>query len=142
MLFRSRTESRRGIRAVRRIQDKISGFKAAIAQIEAHESRTRLLIRVQNQSSWTVCSATAAARGGAREGRPRQSTIRPMYHWTDSMIRVHVFYCVLALTIASLLVRQLHLKGIDVSIPHLFGLLNQIHELALIWPRGPGRQSR
>ncbi|PYS43616.1 MAG: hypothetical protein DMG14_00370 [Acidobacteria bacterium] len=65
-----------------------------------------------------------------------------MYHWTDSMIRVHVFYCVLALTIASLLVRQLHLKGIDISIPRLFDLLKQIYELALIWPRGPGRTSR
>ena len=107
-----RTESRRAIAQRGGFKIKISGFKAPIAQIEAHESRTRFLIRVQNQSSWTVCSATAAARGGAREGRPRRSTIRPMYHWTDSMIRVHVFYCVLALTIASLLVRQLHLKGI------------------------------
>ena len=63
-----------------------------------------------------------------------------MYHWTNAMVRVHIFYCVLALTIASLLVRQL--KGIDVSIPRLFKLLNQIYEVALIWPRGPGRPSR
>jgi len=49
---------------------------------------------------------------------------------------------VLALTIASLLVRQLHLKGIDVSIPRLFNLLNQIYEVALIWPPRPGRPSR
>jgi transposase len=69
-------------------------------------------------------------------------SIRPLYHWTDSMIRVHIFYCVLALTMASLLVRQLHLKGIDVSIPRLFNLLNQIYEVALIWPRRPGRPSR
>ena len=58
------------------------------------------------------------------------------------MVRVHIFYCVLALTIASLLVRQLHLKGINVSIPRLFKILNQIYETALIWPRGPGRPSR
>lgn len=70
---------------------------------------------------------------------PHFISIRPMYHWTDSMIRVHVFYCVLALTIASLMVRELHLKGIDLSIPSLFSLLNQIHEVALIWPRRPGR---
>lgn len=73
---------------------------------------------------------------------PHFISIRPMYHWTDPMVRVHAFYCVLALTIASLLVRQLHLKGIDVSIPRLFNLLNHIYEVALIWPRGPGRPSR
>ncbi len=72
---------------------------------------------------------------------PHFISIRPMYHWTDSMIRVHVFYCVLALTIASLLIRELRLKGIDLSIPRLFKLLNQIYEVALIWPPRPGRPS-
>src|SRR6266566_2332055 len=32
----------------------------------------------------------------------------PMFHWTDSKIRVHAFYCVLALTLTSLLQRTLH----------------------------------
>ena len=64
-----------------------------------------------------------------------------MYHWTDAMIRVHVFYCVLALTITSLLQRELHQKGIAISVPRLFHLLNDIREVALIWPRLPGRPS-
>jgi hypothetical protein len=70
---------------------------------------------------------------------PHFISLRPMYDWTDAMIRVHVFYCVLALTIASLLVRELHQKGVEISIPRLFELLNEIHEVALIWPRRPGR---
>jgi len=72
---------------------------------------------------------------------PHFITLRPMHHWTNPMIRVHAFYCVLALTIASLLVRQLHHKGIDISIPRLFDRINRIDEIALIWPRRPGRPS-
>ena len=72
---------------------------------------------------------------------PHFISIRPMYHWTDPMIHVHAFYCVLALTIASLLVRELHAKGINISIARLFDLLNRIDEVALIWPRRPGRPS-
>lgn len=70
---------------------------------------------------------------------PHFISLRPMYHWTDPMIRVHAFYCVLALTIGSLLVRELHHKGIEVSIPRLFELLNGIDEVAMIWRRPPGR---
>jgi len=102
-----------------------------------------------DNDTWTDDEIVLAYRGQSHVEdafrtmkNPQFISIRPMYHWTDSMIRVHVFYCVLALTMASLLVRQLHLKGMDVSIPRLFKLLNQIYEVALIWPRRPGRPSR
>ena len=102
-----------------------------------------------DSDTWTDDEIVLAYRGQSHVEdafrtmkNPHFISIRPMYHWTDSMIRVHVFYCVLALTIASLLVRQLHLKRIDVSIPRLFKLLNEIYEVALIWPRRPGRPSR
>ena len=72
---------------------------------------------------------------------PHFISLRPAYHWTDPMIRVHAFYCVLALTLSSLLVRTLHQQGIDISIPALFEQLNGIDEVALIWPRRPGRPS-
>jgi transposase len=72
---------------------------------------------------------------------PHFISLRPMYHWTDPMIQIHAFYCVLALTVASLLVRELHHKGIEISIPHLFNQLNSIYEVALIWPRRSGRPS-
>jgi hypothetical protein len=40
-----------------------------------------------------------------------------------------------------LLRRELHQKGIEISILRLFELLNGIREVALIWPRPPGRPS-
>ena len=34
-----------------------------------------------------------------------------MFHWTDQKIRVHVFYCVLALMVARLMVREADRQG-------------------------------
>ena len=64
----------------------------------------------------------------------------PMFHWTDGKIRVHAFYCVLALTLSSLLQRSLHQKGIDVSIPRMFELLGGIRETLVIYPRRRGQR--
>ena len=64
----------------------------------------------------------------------------PMYHWTDSKIRVHAFTCVLALTLTALLQRTLHQKGIDLSAPRMYGLLGAIHETLVIYPRQPGQR--
>ena len=38
---------------------------------------------------------------------PEVVSFSPMFHWTDQKIRVHVFYCVLALMVARLMVRGL-----------------------------------
>ena len=72
---------------------------------------------------------------------PHFISIRPMYHWTDPLIRVHAFYCVPALTITSLLVREVQAQGLSISPARLFELLNRMEEVALIWPRPPGRPS-
>lgn len=60
----------------------------------------------------------------------------PMFHWTDQKIRVHAFYCVIALTLASLLRRELAHKNIHMSIPAIFENLNKINESAIIYPKG------
>lgn len=53
----------------------------------------------------------------------------PQWHWTDSKIRVHALYCLLALTLGGLLQRQLHQKGITISIETMFRELNDICEV-------------
>ena len=65
----------------------------------------------------------------------------PMFHWTDSKIRVHAFTCVLALTLTSLLQRCLHQKGIDLSMPRMYDLLGGIRETLVIYPRRPGEKN-
>ncbi len=62
----------------------------------------------------------------------------PMFHWTDSKIRVHAFSCVLALTLTSLVQRQLHGSGVDLSLASLMGHLGAIKEIFLVYPKQPG----
>jgi hypothetical protein len=47
---------------------------------------------------------------------------------------VHAFYCVLALTLASLLQRQAAQNGITLSIKTLFEALNGIQEVVNLYP--------
>ncbi|MBC7239431.1 MAG: hypothetical protein H5T71_04960 [Chloroflexi bacterium] len=58
----------------------------------------------------------------------------PMYHWTDQKIRVHAFYCVLALTLCALLRRRLAKAGVDISIAAILEQLSGIYEVAHIYP--------
>lgn len=65
---------------------------------------------------------------------------QPMFHWTDSKIRVHGFTCVLALTLSSLLQRTLHQKGMDLSLPRMFELLGGIRETLVIYAKKQGQR--
>jgi transposase len=64
--------------------------------------------------------------------------LRPQRHWTDQKIRVHVFYCVLALTLCGLLRRFLHNKGIKRSLVAILEDLGQIKEVALAYAQAGG----
>jgi transposase len=64
----------------------------------------------------------------------------PMFHWTDSKIQVHAFYCVLALTLTSLLQRALHEHGLDLSLTRMMELLGSIQEVLLLYPRQQGEK--
>jgi transposase len=66
--------------------------------------------------------------------------LRPQYHWTDQKVEVHVFCCVLALMLCSLLRRELHRKGIDRSIPDLLDELGTIREVGILYPPQEGKE--
>jgi transposase len=66
--------------------------------------------------------------------------LRPQRHWTDQKIRVHVFYCVLALTLCGLLRRELHNKGIERSLVAILEDLGQIKEVCLAYVKTPRSQ--
>jgi transposase len=65
---------------------------------------------------------------------PHHIALRPQYHWTDQKIRVHVFTCVVALMLVSLLRRELHNKGIDLSMRRMLELLGDIREMLVFFP--------
>ena len=65
---------------------------------------------------------------------PHHIALRPQHHWTDRKIEVHVFYCVLALLLISLLTREMHRRGITLSSPALLDSLGQIREVGVLYP--------
>jgi transposase len=69
---------------------------------------------------------------------PQYLTFRPTFHWTDQKLRVHAFYCVLALMLLNLLRRQLAQAGLPLSVVKMMDLLTAIHEVTLLYPAPPG----
>jgi len=74
---------------------------------------------------------------------PHWVSFSPAFHWTDQKLRVHAFYCVLALTLSALLQRKAAKAGIDMSIEALFEHLSDITEIInLHAPTGGPRRGR
>ncbi len=55
------------------------------------------------------------------------------WHWTDRKLRVHAFYCMLALTLATLAHKVVTEAGIDLSLPAVLKELSAIREVAIIY---------
>lgn len=58
----------------------------------------------------------------------------PAHHWTDPMLRVHAFYCVLALTLVSVLHRRVYQAGIAISQSRLMEQLKRMKEITNYYP--------
>ena len=70
---------------------------------------------------------------------PKVVSFSPMFHFTDQKIRVHAFYCVLALMVARLMVRQADQHGIHLSVRELLDTLAGIQETVLLYQGERGR---
>lgn len=64
---------------------------------------------------------------------PQWVTFSPAFHWTDQKLRVHAFYCVLALTLSSLLQRKAAHAGLHLTIPALFEQLTDVTEVTNLY---------
>jgi transposase len=74
---------------------------------------------------------------------PHWVSFSPTFHWTDQKLRVHAFYCVLALTLAHLLQRKAAQAGMDLSVGALFEQLSDITEIITLHaPAGPSSPGR
>jgi transposase len=96
-----------------------------------------------NRDTWTVTDVIDGYRSqsevesGFRQMKdPHLVSFSPMHHWTDSKIRVHVFYCVLALAIAHLMRREAHKAGLHMSVRELLDTLAGIQETVLLYHDG------
>ena len=81
-----------------------------------------------------------AVEGDFRQMKdPAVVSFSPMFHWTEPKIRVHVFYCVLALMVARLMVREAEHAGMHMSVRELLDHLAGIQETLLLYQGGRGR---
>jgi transposase len=92
---------------------------------------------------WPVPEVVAAYRSqsdaefGFRQLKdPHVVSFSPMHHWTDSKIRVHVSYCVLALAVAHLMRRHAAQAGLHLSVRELLDELAGIEETVLLYHDG------
>ena len=69
-----------------------------------------------------------------RMKRPHFTSFSPAFHWTDQKLEVHAFCCVLALSLTSLLYRQVNKAGIDISLERMMSELSGIMEVAILYP--------
>jgi transposase len=117
---------------------------AARRRLEREVFGKRLLFT--DREDWPLAEVVAAYRSqadveaGFRQLKdPKVVSFSPMFHWTDQKIRVHVFYCVLALAVAHLLRRQAAQAGITLSVRELLSALAGIQETVLLYQGERGR---
>lgn len=113
----------------------------ARARLEQRIFGKRILFT--NRDHWSTAQVVAAYRSqndvesSFRQMKdPHVVSFGPMHHWTDSKIRVHVFYCVLALTIAHLMRREAERAGLHLSVRELLTTLAGIQETVLLYHSG------
>src|ERR1022692_2466713 len=124
----------------------------ALEQVREHEWGKRIIFT--DREDWTDEQILAAYRAQAKAERAfRQmkdtefASFSPAHHWTDQKLKVHAFYCTLALMIISLIERHIRHAGIQQDGlplgPKLaMRLLSEINETTLIYPPAGGRQGR
>ena len=113
---------------------------------ELTATRMGKTILMSDNDHWSDEQVVQAYRGQAKiedafRDMNNHSFLRwqPMGHWTDQKIRVHAFYCVLAMTLTSLLRKTLHDAGIRMSTEKMLKTLSDIKEIAILYPEGKAR---
>lgn len=60
----------------------------------------------------------------------------PMFHWTDSKMRVHALYCFFTLLLLSILQRQLREAGLTISVERALEQLGRIQQTRVVYTDG------
>ncbi|MBI4248914.1 MAG: IS1634 family transposase [Elusimicrobia bacterium] len=110
-------------KALRRLTQQI--FGKTILYTDRHDWDTDAIVQAYRGLRWIELAFKQMKD-------PHFVSWSPRLHWTDSKIRVHAFYCVLALTLANLLKRELASKGHRLELDTTIEQLSQIRETLLL----------
>ena len=118
----------------------------ARAELEEQLFGKRILFTDKTEEQATTATIVAdyrsqeAVEGDFRQMKdPAVVSFSPMFHFTESKIRVHVFYCVLALMVARLMIREAEHARMHMSVRELLGHLAGIQETLLLYQGERGR---
>jgi len=100
-----------------------------LAELEEHDLGKSVLFT--DHDDWSDERIVHAYRSAWRiEAAFRQMkdtdhlSVRPLWHWTDQKIKVHIFCCILAYRLCCILKRELRCKGIDIGMNQLLEKLS------------------
>ncbi len=65
-------------------------------------------------------------------------SVRPMWHWTNQKIEVHIFICVLAYGLCGLLQKELKTKGVKISINEMLNELSKKKQVMNVYMKSRG----
>ncbi len=121
--------------------------QAALARVRRREFGKRIIFTDRHE--WSEEEIVAAYRSQSEaEGAFRQmkdpefASFTPTHHWTDQKLRVHAFYCTLALLVVNLIEREVRRAGVELGSKLAMRLLTEIHETTLVYPPAGGKQGR
>ena len=60
-------------------------------------------------------------------------SVRPLFHWTDQKIKIHIFFCVLAYRLCCILNHELRSAGIEISINKMLESLGEIRKVITVF---------
>ena len=107
-------------------------------------------ILLSNRLDWSAAQVVAAYSGQQHIERVLRGLQDsdwlgwgPMYHWSDSKIRVHAFYCMFGISLLQYLHKQAEAVWPGLSMEELIEQLRQIQQFQLLYPpqgkKGPPR---
>lgn len=121
--------------------------RQALARVREREWGKRIVFT--DRKEWSAEEIVSAYRSQSEaEGAFRQmkdpefASFTPAFHWTDQKLKVHAFYCTLALLIVNLIEREVRRAGIELGTKLAMRALSEIHETTLIYPPAGGKQGR
>jgi transposase len=120
----------------------------AVERLLAHRLGRTLLFT--NRRDWTAEQVVAGYSGQQQIERVFRGLKDgdwlgwgPMYHWTDSKIRVHAFYCLLGISLLQYIHKKAQAAWAGLSMEQLLEELRQIQQFSLLYPpqgdKGPNR---
>ena len=119
----------------------------ALARVRHREWGKRVIFT--DRHGWPDEQIVAAYRSQSEAERafrqmkdPEFAAFSPAFHWTDQKLRVHAFYCTLALLLVNLIEREVRRAGIELGPKLAMRLLSEIHETTLVYPPAGGKQGR